>query len=336
MSAASRQQRRAGSAWQVILGVLVSALTIYLAFRNVDLAQVGQALRAAWPGWVLLALLSVAVSLLAKTVRWQLLLPGAPFGRLLLALLAGAMLNYYLPARLGDFSRAYAAGEPGEGRAQALGTVILEKVFDLVAYALLFIVLLLLMPLPGWASQSALTALLAALVGVAATLLVAYRRGYFLKLLERWLSKLPPTWQRFLASRLQAGLASLDALQGRRALVGLSFWSAVIWLAALATNQLVLLALDIHLPWTASLLVLVVLQVGITLPSVPGRIGVFEYLCILSLSVFGVAHAPALTFGLLLHAVVLIPTTLAGLVAIWLLGLGGRWSLAARTEDGEA
>ena len=38
------------------------------------------------------------------------------------------------------------------------------------------------------------------------------------------------------------------------------------------------------------LLVLVVLQVGITLPSVPGRIGVFEYLCILSLAVFGVAQ----------------------------------------------
>ena len=101
----------------------------------------------------------------------------------------------------------------------------------------------------------------------------------------------------------------------------------MIWLAALATNQLILLALDLRLPWTASLMVLVVLQVGITLPSVPGRIGVFEYLCILSLAVFGVAQAPALTYGILLHVVVLVPTTLAGLAAIWLLGLSGHWEL---------
>lgn len=335
MSAAGRAQGQRGRLWQVVLGVLVSTLTLYLAVRHVDLAQVWQALRAARPGWIGLALLSVALSILAKAYRWKLLLPGVPFGRLLLALLAGAMLNYYLPARLGDFSRAYAAGEPGEGRARALGSVALEKVFDLVAYALLFVLLLLLRPLPEWASRSGLTALLAALVGVAGTILVAYQRGYFLKLVERWLSKLPLSWQRLLGSRLQAALASLDALQGTRQLVGLSIWSALIWLAALATNQLVLQALGLRLPWTASVLVLVVLQVGITLPSVPGRIGIFEYLCILSLAVFGVAQAPALTYGILLHAVVLVPTTLAGLVAIWLLGLKGHWSLGVPPKGGD-
>ena len=170
---------------QIALGLVVSILTLYLALRDVDLAQVSQALLAAHPGWVGLALLSVAVNILAKAYRWKLLLPGQPFGRLLLALLAGAMLNYYLPARLGDFSRAYAAGEPGTGRAQALGTVLLEKVFDLVAYALLFVLLLLLLPLPEWASKPGVSVVLAALVGVAATILVAYKRGYFLKLIER-------------------------------------------------------------------------------------------------------------------------------------------------------
>lgn len=320
---------------QIALGLFISALTLYLAFRDVDLDRVGQALLAARPGWVGLALLSVAVSSLAKAYRWKLLLPDQPFGRLLLALLAGAMLNYYLPARLGDFSRAYAAGEPGEGRARALGTVLLEKVFDLVAYALLFALLLLLIPLPTWASQPGISMLLAAAASVAATILVVYRRGHFLKLVERALSWLPQSWQRFAGSRLQAGLESLDALQGAPALLGLSFWSAVIWLAALATNQLLFLALGLSLPWTASLLVLVVLQVGITLPSVPGRIGVFEYLCILALAVFGVAQSPALGYGLLLHLVVLIPTTLAGLAAIWLLGVRGYWSLG-KPGGGEA
>jgi len=318
---------------RITLGVLVSILTIYLALRDVDLAQVEQALLAADARWVGLALLGVAVNVLAKAYRWRLMMPGYSFGRLLLALLAGAMLNYYVPARLGDFSRAYAAGSPGAGRAFALGTVLLEKVFDLVAYALLFIILVLLIPLPEWASQPGLVFVLAALAGVGAAGLVAYRRGYLLAQSERWLSRLPQSWQVFTHSRLKAGLDSLDTLQGTRALLGLSFWSAVIWLAALATNQFMLQALDLDLPWTASLLVLVVLQVGITIPSVPGRIGVFEYLCILALGIFGVDHAPALTYGILLHGVVLIPTTLAGLLAIWLLGIGGHWAVDAPSGE---
>ena len=322
-----------GRVLRIALGLLVSILAIYLALRDVDLVQVGQALLAADARWVGLALLSVAVNVLAKAYRWRLMLPGYSFGRLLLALLAGAMLNYYVPARLGDFSRAYAAGSPGAGRAYALGTVLLEKVFDLVAYALLFVILLLLLPLPEWASQPGLVFILAALAGVGATVLVAYRRGYLLAQANRVLSRLPQSWQTFASSRLQAGLDSLDALQGKRAMLGLSIWSAVIWLAALATNQFMLHALDLDLPWTASLLVLVVLQVGITVPSVPGRIGVFEYLCILALGVFGVDHAPALTYGILLHGVVLIPTTLAGLLAIWLLGIGGHWAVDASSGE---
>ena len=150
------------------------------------------------------------------------------------------------------------------------------------------------------------------------------------------MSRLPQSWQAFAGSRLKAGLDRLDALRGKWALLGLSFWSAIIWLAALATNQFMLQALDLDLPWTASLLVLVVLQVGITIPSVPGRIGVFEYLCILALAVFGVARAPALSYGILLHGVVLIPTTLAGLVAIWLLGIGGHWAVVAPSGEQNA
>ena len=71
-------------------------------------------------------------------------------------------------------------------------------------------------------------------------------------------------------------------------------------------------------------LVLVGLQAGISLPAIPGTIGLFEYICILALSVFGVDQSLALSFGLLLHAIVLIPTTLAGIASFWVLGLFGQ------------
>ena len=62
------------------------------------------------------------------------------------------------------------------------------------------------------------------------------------------------------------------------------------------------------------MLVLVILQVGIAIPSVPGRLGIYEYLCILALSVLNVDQATALTYGILLHSLVMLPTILFGML----------------------
>ena len=111
-------------------------------------------------------------------------------------------------------------------------------------------------------------------------------------------------------------------LQSRSGLFQVSFWTAVSWGTAILNNFLVLLALKIYLPWTASLLVLIILQAGISIPSVPGKIGIFEYMCVLGLSVFGIGQVSASSYGIVLHVIVLFPTTLLGMVFFWLLGLG--------------
>ena len=128
----------------------------------------------------------------------------------------------------------------------------------------------------------------------------------------------------WLAPRIESGLASLEIIRRRDDLLRLIFWTALIWGLAITTNYFTLLALDIHLPLTASMLILFGLQAGISLPAIPGTIGLFEYICVLALSVFGVDQALALSFGLLLHAIVLVPTTLAGMVSFWILGLSGQ------------
>jgi uncharacterized protein (TIRG00374 family) len=120
---------------------------------------------------------------------------------------------------------------------------------------------------------------------------------------------------------IRSGLASLVVLKQMRELAKLGIWSVVIWATAILTNHLTLLALNIRLPIAASILVLVVLQVSLSLPSIPGRIGVFEYLCVLSLAVFGIKQANAFTYGILLHMVALLPSTLLGLVFLSIFGL---------------
>jgi uncharacterized membrane protein YbhN (UPF0104 family) len=119
------------------------------------------------------------------------------------------------------------------------------------------------------------------------------------------------------------GLASIHVLADSHKLLRVAFWSVLIWLTAALTNYWVLAALGIVTPPAAALFGLFVLVAGINIPSAPGNIGVFEYLCVLALGVFGVERTAALSFGVLLHVLILLPPALGGLAAIWLGGHNG-------------
>lgn len=311
-----------------IAGLFLSAFLLYLALREIDLKAVGDFVASANGLMLLLALLSVTANTLGKAFRWKELLgPGreqVSFGNCLSVLLIGQMLNTLLPARVGELSRAYMVGGLGPGRSYTLGTVILEKLIDLLAYALLFCLLVLLIPLPDWLDRSIVPFFGVLALAVCAVLLCVYKPGLVRRAAELGLRPFPARITNYLLPRFEAGLECLMVLRGRPAVLKLSLWTALIWGTAVLTNHLVLLALGLRLPWAASILILVVLQVGISIPAGPGRIGVFEWICILSLAVFGIDRQLSLGYGLVLHALVLLPTTLLGVLFFWAYSLRGR------------
>jgi len=174
------------------------------------------------------------------------------------------MLNTLLPARLGEVQRAYTIGGLGPGRTYTLGTVALEKILDLLAYAGLFLCLLLLIPLPAWIDSSIYGFVGVTLAAWLAVLTAAYRRAEVERLMAWGLKFLPAGLRAFVAPRLQSGLSSLEAIQGAGPLFNLAWLSAVVWGTALLNNHLALLALGLRLPLSASLLTLIALQAGIS------------------------------------------------------------------------
>jgi glycosyltransferase 2 family protein len=323
--------------FRLSVGLVIGGLSLYLAIRNVSFKEVGILLSQAKWGYIGLALICVFVNVLAKILRWKTLIGvknhEIGFGKITAAFLAGQTLNTVYPARIGDLSRAYLTGRDESEKAFVFGTIALEKVVDLLCYAGLLILLILLMPMPGWINRS-----IFGIAGIAVVLMVVvvlarnYRISqskFFYPILRwrpRWISE--RRWERFLGM-IKAALSSLDALQGRTDYLKVVFYSFLVWGTAFITNYFILMALQLDLGekgnlWLASLLVLVSLIVGITIPAVPGRIGIFEYVCVLSLAVFGVVQDAAFSYGVLLHVVVLTPI-LAGLICIIFLGLmGGR------------
>lgn len=309
------------------LGVGVSALTLYLALRNVSFQEVRGALSQADFGYVGLALVSVGANTLGKVVRWKVLL--GPAGRkislfkTLSAILIGQMLNTLYPARIGDLSRAITIGGIGPGRTFTLGTVVVEKFIDTLSYGILFVSLLFLIPLPSWVTDSGYTFVGVTLLITISVVIVTIQRDRFTRILDKIIVRFPEQAGKFITSRVHSGMSSLDVLQNRADLFKLALWTALIWGTAVLNNHLVLLALGISLPLTASLLILIALQAGISISSVPGTIGIFEYLCVLALAVFGIESTLAFSYGIVLHSIVMLPTTLLGLLFFGFEGLGG-------------
>jgi hypothetical protein len=270
--------------------------------------------------WLLAAFLFMALNNLAKAARWKVLLGArgerVHFTKALVSHLAGQTLNTIFPARVGDLSRAYSIGGMGPGHVYVLGTVILEKVPDMIAFATLFLALLALMPLPGWLGSSGYTLVAVALVSCLAVAILVLRREAILRLLENGVNWLPQRLSVGVNEQVQSGFSALDALRNRWQLLKVTLWTGLIWLTALGINYLVFQSLALELPLTAALLLLLALQVGFLLPSVPGRIGVFEVICIVCLALFGVGRNEALGYGILLHAIIFLPMAVFGL-AFW-------------------
>ncbi len=326
---------------RLTLGLVLGGLLLYLALKDVHLQEVKGALAEANWLFVLAALGVFIAGTLLKAWRWLVLL--GPVGKqrlhsgraayaiLLKSHVIGQMLNMLFPARVGELSRIFIVGKRGPGYIFIAGTIVVEKALDLAAYALLFLLLLFLLPLPNWLSGSGYAFMGVGAVMAIALWLMAFQREWVLAHLERVQSRLPMRFQGSWLSHLRQGLSSLDSLQGRSNLWKLALSSTLIWVGALGVNYLLLLAFQIELPLTAALLVLVALQAGVTITAVPGNIGVFEYICVLSLGLYQVGQAKALSYGILLHATVLLPIVIFGLLFYWLLEVRGEWAGSVRS-----
>jgi uncharacterized protein (TIRG00374 family) len=306
--------------WQLWIGVVFSLIFLGLTLQNVNLSETAASLAHVNGLLLCVAVVSYVGSIAAKAVRWRLLLTSKvpSYFRVFSILSIGQMMNAFIPAHLGEFARAYLMGEAeSDSKVYVLGTVAVERTADLLFLLISLLLLLSQMILPDWLALPARDTSIVILLLVPIIIILVWKRDLILRMV-RWASKFTPVaWRDWLIRQAAFGLASLDAIRRPRLLVGLFFWSTIIYLVSSLTNYLVILALGLTLPMWSSLLLLVVLQIGTAVPSSPGRIGVFQYLVILALSIYSLDKNIALGYSILLYLVIYIPITLIGVYCLW-------------------
>lgn len=306
--------------WQILLGLALSLGSLYLAFKDVQLSQISEAVPALNPGLLLLALLASILTLLAKGARWVLFFNQRrpSFQRSFRIQTIGIFINSIAPARLGDLLRSYLMGDQaGHSKVYVLGTIVVEKVFDMFFLVISMVVLLPQVVFPNWVSRPSEATAGLLLVLILACGWIVWKKEKFIRFLERASVIFPPRIRAWTLRQLKNLVESLECVRNPRQLLAILAWSAVIWGLGFGTNLLVFWALNLSISPFAAVFLLVVLQVGVAVPSSPGRIGVFHYLTILALSVFLVPKEAALGGGIVLHLIVYVPLFLLGAYFIW-------------------
>ena len=306
----------------LIIGILVGAVCVYLAVRGVDIGQMLGALADANYWYVLLAVLVNMFSHYLRALRWQYFL--APIkivntGSLFSALVIGYAANAFVPAHLGEFLRAFVLGKKQNiSASSSFASIVIERIIDVFSLILLMVLVIFIHPFPRWVVQSGYI-MLAGAVG-AFILLIGFKRfeAKSTVLIQFLLKPLPEKIGHKLQSMIFNFLSGVMPLKSKWHYFYVAVLSIAIWFCYALGYYFCLYAFEFstlyQLPWHASLVVLVITTISIVVPSSPGYVGTYHFLCQVSLVMFGVSETEALSFATIAHAVILLPVTFTGLI----------------------
>lgn len=311
----------------VALSLAVSGAFLYLAFRNVSLAELGTALGRVRPDYLLLAIVVSFLIMIFRAWRWQLELrplEHIPLGRLWAITAVAYLAINLLPARLGEVVRPWLLSRRSSvSFSNVVGNLVVEKTMDSVV--ILFYILtglILVENLPGWVRTGAMVPAVFAVTLVTLVLLIYWRGEAFV---DRWLIRILP--QRFgsgLRRVLGAIVAGMQVIPNPRLLLAVFIISLALWFLPILSSYIMIRAFDFAVPFSAAVVVFIFIGFGTALPNVPGMLGPYQYACVLALEMFGVAQADALAYGLVLNAVQFLTLLAQGLIALPITGV--RWS----------
>ena len=120
---------------QSLIVLVIAIGTLYYTLQNVSYKELETSLKNAELMYILPGLVLIVLSYVTRAYRWQILLrtfKKIPVKEIYSPLMIGFMGNV-LPARAGEFLRAYLVGKKNDITfSGAFSTIIVERLFDLV------------------------------------------------------------------------------------------------------------------------------------------------------------------------------------------------------------
>jgi uncharacterized protein (TIRG00374 family) len=297
-----------------IVGIAASAVFLYLATRGLDPAKVEHAVRRAGLLELAAATTAMAVVYTCQAARWRRIVGAQRAIGIVTALrlvISAVAVNNVVPGRPGEVLRAYwlsrATALP---LPRAFATVVVDRLSDVLVLVTVLLVSYPFVPHPAWLQEIlsiALPMAAALLLGLAACRWYVGHRSRGGRPVPAWLRR------RWIGRVLGGMVHSTAASVNRSDALAIGALSVGAWGGFAAGAWLVGDALGIDVSLPQLIFLLAVVNLGVALPSSPGFIGTYQWLCVAALGLFGTGKNEAFAFSILLQAVWYVPTTLAGL-----------------------
>jgi uncharacterized protein (TIRG00374 family) len=298
--------------------------------RKLDWQEVRQAVSHTNPYLLGLAVLVISLAYVFRAARW---------GALLAPLSPASLRNLFIATTVG-FGAVFLFGRTGEvvrpvvlpmrdariRPSASFVTIMIERIYDMIAVVLLFALNLLWFTPPvnagvefGRVRTAGIILLLVALAGVFG--LTQFRKkserviGWIRKTLERR-RFIPARITRAILSILEQLASALRVLVDARELAVTVGWSAMVWLAIALANLLVFRAFGLPFGITQTIFVLGWSLVGSLVPTPGGAAGAFHAATAAGLISLGVQRETAAAISIVLHIVDFGPALIFGVYYI--------------------
>lgn len=328
-----RQYKR----WIIWLGLAISAVFLYFAFRKINYQELWQTLKQTRWIWLLPGLAVYFLAVVIRSWRWQYLLK--PLKKVSITTLfpivnIGYMGNNVFPLRMGEVLRAVVLKRREDvAISGSLATIVVERIFD--AVVVVGFVLLNLGRLAGVSAFSQLSglatwAVIIFLAGLTIFILIAMFPKPATNLIHVLLGRLlPERFRQSIFNIIDKFLEGLMSLRSPKDAVMILVTSILIWLLETGLYWSVNQSLGLGLDFGQLMLLNGVVNLVLLIPAAPGGLGTFDAAGRAVLEAFTIAAEPALGYTLVLRIALWVPITLVG--AIYFVREGLKWT----TDVGE-
>ena len=286
-----------------IIGILISIGGIYWAFRDFHFAEFTASIQEVKIIYLVGATFLLWGSVWLRAFRWRWLFKkenSPSTSSLYRAELIGYFGNNVLPLRLGELLRSYIVGKENHlSKSFVIGTVVLERLMDMLALISLALLLLLIYPLEESIRGYVLWRGLITVFTLTIILFILYKikrikaNHKILKILNQIID----------------GLLSIR----KEKVIPVILSSLLIWCIYWMDVFLLQRAFQFNLSWAQVLMVLVISSVALSIPSAPGMIGTFHAAVKYTMvDLFAFSANDGNSFAILMHAYGYILLTLLG------------------------
>ena len=323
---------------RAVASACVAAGFLWWFLKGVSLAAVAAEIRRAHVPYLAAAVALSLSGFAFRIWRWRYIvspLKWVRFRSLASAVFMGWAVSALLPGRLGEVARAALLSRREDLRASAaFGTVVLERLLDVLAVLLLVAASLAFVPhlAPGHSQLSLVVAIrtgawitFAALIGVAAVMLAAHHVGDSLRVaLGAWMTGLPGGSGRLGWGIIESfGSGVSGALRGARhdqtpvrTRTWIAVHTALLWAVICGVHALLFRAFDLQGSVLQLPLLIFLITLGLSVP-VPAALGSYHAAVQLGLTVvFGVSNETAAGYAIVSHAVTLVPPAVIGVILL--------------------